>query len=158
MRRYRALEMKIAALTIFVWLALFSAVPPADGQFGVGFGVGRRNPRSDSSGKYYQTDLFMGLAIPGGGAVSEEDWEKFLSEVVTPMFPAGFTVMASRGQYRESSGVITKEPSHVIVFLYRKSNRKKAGSNIEKIRSEYKKRFQQESVLRVDMRSVDVTF
>jgi hypothetical protein len=148
--------MKIAAPTIVVWLALLAGVPAVSGQFGVGIGVGRRNPRSESSGTYYRTELFMGLSIPGGGAVSEEDWEKFLSEVVTPLFPAGFTVMASRGQYLESSGVITKEPSHVLVFLYRKSNRKKTGLKIENIRTEYKKRFQQESVLRVDMKSVDV--
>lgn len=148
--------MKIATLTISIWLALLATVPPVEAQvFGVGVG-GRHS--SETSGKYFRSELFMGLSIPGGGVVSEEDWEKFLSEVVTPMFPAGFTVLSSRGQYRESSGVIAKEPSHVLVFLYRKSNRKKVGSNIEKIRSEYKKRFQQESVLRVDMRSVDVKF
>ncbi len=150
--------MKIATLTCFIWLALLAGVPSVNGQFGVGIGVGRRNPRSESSGTYYRTELFMGLSIPGGGVVSEEDWEKFLSEAVTPMFPGGFTVLASRGQYRETSGVIAKEPSHVLVFLYRKSTRKKTGSKIEKIRSEYKNRFKQQSVLRVDMRSVDVKF
>jgi hypothetical protein len=149
--------MKIATLTILVWLALLAGVPTVHGQFGVGVGIGRRNS-SEPSGKYYRTELFMGLSIPGGGVVTEEDWEKFLNDVVTPLFPDGFTVLSSRGQYRESSGVIAKEPSHVLVFLYRKSNRKKTGSKIEKIREEYKKRFQQESVLRVDMRSVDVKF
>lgn len=158
MRRHYARPIKIATLTIFVWLALLAGVPAVHGQFGVGIGVGRRNPRSESTGKYYRTELFLGLSIPGGGVVTEEDWEKFLSEVVTPLFPSGFTVMASRGQYRESSGVIAKEPSHVLMFLYRKSTRKKTGSTIEKIRDEYKKRFKQESVIRVDMRSVDVKF
>lgn len=108
---------------------------------------------------YYRTELYMGMSIPGGGTVSDEAWEKFLAEFVTPLFPDGFTVLAGRGQYREASGIIAKEPSHVLVFLYRKAERKAASAKIESIRSEYKKRFQQESVLRVDIRkSVFVSF
>lgn len=108
---------------------------------------------------YYRTELYMGMSIPGGGLVSEEAWEKFLSEVVTPLFPDGFSVLDGRGQYREASGTIAKEPSHVLVFLYRKSDRKAASVKIEKIRGEYKKRFSQESVLRVDTtKSVRVSF
>jgi hypothetical protein len=101
----------------------------------------------------------MGMSIPGGGMVSDSDWERFLSEVVTPLFPDGFTVLSGRGQYREASGTIAKEPSHVLVFLYRRADRKAASSKIESIRSEYKKRFSQESVLRVDItKSVKVSF
>lgn len=109
--------------------------------------------------KYYRTELYMGMSIPGGGDVSVEDWEKFLAEVVTPKFPDGFTVLAGRGQYREASGKIAKEPSHVLVFLYARSQRISAGAKIENIRSEYKRRFSQESVLRVDItKSVLVSF
>jgi hypothetical protein len=108
---------------------------------------------------YSRTDLYMGMSIPGGGMVSDSDWERFLSEVVTPLFPDGFTVLSGRGQYREASGTIAKEPSHVLVFLYRRADRKAANSKIESIRSEYKKRFSQESVLRVDItKSVKVSF
>jgi hypothetical protein len=108
---------------------------------------------------YYRTELYLGMSIPNGGAVSGEDWEKFLAEVVTPEFPDGFTILAGRGQYREASGTIAKEPSHVLVFLYVRSERKSAGAKIENIRREYKKRFSQESVLRVDItKSVLVSF
>ena len=93
----------------------------------------------------------MGMSIPGGSMVSDESWETFLNDVVTPLFPDGFTVLGGRGQYREASGTIAKEPSHVLVFLYRRSERKASGNKIESIRSEYKKRFSQESVLRVDI-------
>lgn len=111
------------------------------------------------SEKYFRTELYMGMSIPGGGTVSDESWEKFLSDVVTPLFPDGFSVLTGRGQYREQSGAIAKEPSHVLVFLYRRADRKSAGNKIESIRSEYKKRFAQESVLRVDvMKSVLVSF
>lgn len=108
---------------------------------------------------FYRTELYFGRSIPGGGVVGEDAWEAFLGDVVTPMFPDGFTVLSGRGQYREASGNIAKEPSSVLVFLYRKADRKKAGAAIEKIRAEYKKRFLQESVLRVDItRSVLVSF
>jgi hypothetical protein len=108
---------------------------------------------------YSRTDLYMGMSIPGGGMVSDSDWERFLNEVVTPLFPDGFTVLSGRGQYREASGTIAKERSHVLVFLYRKADRKAASAKIESIRSEYKKRFSQESVLRVDItKSVKVSF
>jgi len=108
---------------------------------------------------YYRTELYMGMSIPGGSMVSDEAWEKFLVEVVTPLFPDGFTILGGRGQYREASGTIAKEPSHVLVFLYKKADRKSAGVKIEQIRTEYKKRFAQESVLRVDItKSVLVSF
>ena len=108
---------------------------------------------------YLRTELYMGMSIPGGSMVSDEAWERFLSEIVTPLFPDGFTILGGRGQYREASGTIAKEPSHVLVFLYRKSERRSAGAKIEKIRAEYKKQFAQESVLRVDItQSVKVSF
>lgn len=108
---------------------------------------------------YYRTELYMGRSTPGGSMIGDEAWEKFLNEVVTPLFPDGFTVLAGRGQYREASGVIAKEPSHVLVFLYRKADRARARANIERIRGEYKRLFAQESVLRVDLtKSVLVSF
>jgi len=109
--------------------------------------------------KYYRTELYMGMSIPGGAMVSDSDWEKFLSDFVTPLFPDGFSVLAGRGQYREATGTIAKEPSHVLVFLYARAKRKDAGAKIESIRNEYRKRFAQESVLRVDItKSVSVSF
>jgi hypothetical protein len=109
--------------------------------------------------KYFRTELYMGMSIPGGAIVSEDDWDRFLNDVVTPLFPDGFTVLNGRGQYREASGKIAKEPSHVLVFLYRKIERKTADLKIEQIRSDYKKRFSQESVLRVDIaKSILVSF
>lgn len=91
--------------------------------------------------------------------VTDDDWESFLNDFVTPLFPDGFTVLGGRGQYREASGTIAKEPSHVLVFLYPRGERRAASIKIESIRAEYKKRFKQESVLRVDItKSVLVSF
>lgn len=141
---------------LLIWLALFLFL----GTDGIA-----QQPAAGSTApvvraeSYYRTELYMGRSIPGGGIVSDQAWEKFLGGVVTPLFPDGFTVLAGRGQYREASGVIAKEPSYVLVFLYRKAGRKRARANIEKIRGEYKKLFAQESVLRVDItKAVLVSF
>ena len=147
---------EMPAKVFLIWLALFLC-PGIDGL------AQQSAPGSMATviraESYYRTELYMGRSIPGGGMVSDEAWEKFLSDVVTPLFPDGFTVLAGRGQYRDASGLITKEPSHVLVFLYRKADRKRARANIEKIREEYKKLFAQESVLRVDItKSVLVSF
>src|SRR5688500_12283714 len=90
--------------------------------------------------RYYRTELYLGRSIPGGRMVGVDEWETFLSDVVTPLFPDGFTVLDGRGQYREASGAIAREPSHVLVFLYRKADRKTASASVERIRAEYKKR------------------
>lgn len=153
--RKARLDMKARSIfiSLCITLAVFANVPaqqavPAQTRAAVA--------RSE---KYYRTELYMGMSIPGGAMVSDESWETFLNDVVTPLFPDGFTVIGGRGQYREASGRIAKEPSHVLVFLYRRSERKAASNKIESVRSEYKKRFAQESVLRVDItKSVAVSF
>lgn len=108
---------------------------------------------------YYRTELFFGRSIPGGGMVSDEEWEKFLAEVVTPRFPDGFTIVKATGQYREKNGKIDKEPSEVLIFLYPASRRTSSRRKIEEIRRAYVKTFRQESVLRLDFRrGVNVYF
>lgn len=108
---------------------------------------------------WYRTELYFGRSIPGGGAVSDTEWDTFLAEVVTPRFPDGFTVLKASGHYREQSGKIITEPSEVIVFLYPGNRRMSSRRKIEEIRRHYARQFKQESVLRLDFRSpVKVSF
>jgi hypothetical protein len=100
--------------------------------------------------RYYRTELYMGRSIPGGGEVSDDDWEEFLNDTVTTRFPEGFTVLTGRGQWREASGKVAKELSQVLVFLYKRTDRELAGKKIEEIRKEYIRRFRQEAVMRID--------
>jgi len=101
--------------------------------------------------RYYRTELFFGRSRPDGGMVTDEEWEKFLADVVTPRFPDGFTILKGIGQYREKSGKIISEPSEVLVFLYSRNKRTSSRRKIEEIRTAYVKQFKQESVLRVDL-------
>ncbi|HLO52545.1 MAG TPA: DUF3574 domain-containing protein [Kamptonema sp.] len=108
------------------------------------------NPTLRDTANFIQEQLFFGLSIPGGGMVTEEQWQTFLNEVVTPRFPKGLTVISANGQYLESSGNLARETSKVIYILYENSpNSQEQAKAIDEIIDEYKKRFNQESVLRV---------
>jgi hypothetical protein len=95
-----------------------------------------------------RVELLFGRARPGGGAVGDAEWADFLDREVTPRFPDGLTVFDGAGQWRGRDGAIVREPSHLLVIWYRPSATSEA--DIEAIRAAYKKRFSQESVLRVD--------
>ena len=101
---------------------------------------------------FERTELFFGTAKPNGTAVTEEEWNRFLDEEVTPRFPDGLTVLSGIGQFRGSDGVIIQETSIVLILLYPEETRKSSSIKIEEIREAYKEAFQQQSVLRVDDR------
>ena len=96
-----------------------------------------------------KTELYFGMAIPGGGKVSERDWAGFLNAEVTPRFPDGLTVDETAGQWRDAkTGKTVREPSRVVMVLYEPSAAAEAA--IEAIRDAYKTRFRQDSVMRLD--------
>ncbi|QXV59957.1 DUF3574 domain-containing protein [Amycolatopsis sp. TNS106] len=96
-----------------------------------------------------RTELYFGTTKPGGGELTDAEFAAFTDKVVTPRFPDGFTELTGRGQWRGSDGVISRERSKVIVVVYPFSDRD-ANREIEEIRTDYKKTFAQESVLRTD--------
>ncbi|HYR30122.1 MAG TPA: DUF3574 domain-containing protein [Thermoanaerobaculia bacterium] len=92
--------------------------------------------------------LFCGLTIPGGGGeVTEEQWRAFVREEVTPRFPDGLTLWRAEGQWREQDGEIVREPVLIIEILHRHSLA--IDGEINAIAEAYKRRFQQEAVMRV---------
>ena len=100
--------------------------------------------RGDTS--LVRTELFMGRNIPGGGEVSDDDWRAFMADFVTPRFPSGLTVLESSGQWRGANGVIERERGKILIVLTGDTASLRAA---DEIMAEYKKRFRQESVLRM---------
>ncbi|HYC62850.1 MAG TPA: DUF3574 domain-containing protein [Thermoanaerobaculia bacterium] len=88
--------------------------------------------------------LFCGLSIPGGGVVTQGDLDTFLEEVVEPRFPQGFTVWRARGHWRGGN-----EEVMVLEVIHPISARD--DDAVAEIADEYRRRFQQEAVLRVMM-------
>lgn len=111
------------------------------------------------SEKYIRTELYFGLSKSDGTEVTSEEWKRFVDEEVTPRFPDGLTVVDAAGQFRMSSGEIAHEKSRMLILLYKKKDRQNSGAGIEAIRKAYCKKFDQESVMRVDLKQpVEVSF
>jgi hypothetical protein len=86
--------------------------------------------------------LYCGMSMPGGGVVTDAQIEQFLTEVVEPRFPDGFTVWRARGAWmggREETVVI--EIGH--------ANDAASKKRVQEIASQYVRRFQQSAVLRM---------
>jgi Protein of unknown function (DUF3574) len=98
-----------------------------------------------------RTELYFGLSRSGAPNITDAEFQSFLDAVVTPRFPDGLTLLTGNGQFRGSNGIVAKEPSKLLILFYPWSlTRNRA---IERIRSLYKRDFQQEAVLRVDNES-----
>lgn len=93
--------------------------------------------------------LYFGRNRPDGGAVSAEEWQGFLDEVVTPRFPAGLTVVDASGQWKGQSGQVEQERSELMTLLHAADER--SAQAVDDVALEYKRRFGQEAVLRERM-------
>lgn len=106
-----------------------------------------------SSQLFVRTELFFGLGKPNGSEVTEAEFQQFLAREVTPRFPNGLTLLSGRGQFKDSNGLIVKEPSKLLILLYPLVQINDSSQKVEQIRKAYKTAFQQESVLRKDEQS-----
>jgi hypothetical protein len=95
-----------------------------------------------------RTELYFGTAKPEG-EVSDAEFAEFVDCYVTPRFPDGLTLLTGYGQFLGASGMVVKERSKVLILFY-PAQFKDADRLIQEIRSQYKEKFAQESVLRAD--------
>ena len=98
-----------------------------------------------------ESRLVFGRSIPHGPGLGETvtDYSvrAFLDGIVSPRFPAGFTVTESRGVWNGGH-----EDSFTVSVVYgnHPQTRKNVGVKLEEIRAEYVRLFHQDSVLRID--------
>jgi hypothetical protein len=83
-----------------------------------------------------------------GHGVSAAAFMAFLGKEVTPRFPDGLSLFSGYGQWRNGKGRIIKEASRLLLIWY--VGDATSNAKIEAIRTAYKKRFHQKSVLRAD--------
>jgi hypothetical protein len=151
----RLLKKQCLVLTLLV-AALMA--PVAFTQEQGALGASARDSAQDNAGRqkrfhaspFIRTELYFGRNKSDGTEVSRKEFDEFLSGFVTERFPDGLTVLNGRGQFLNSKGDVERERSVVLILLYPVSARNEKHIKIEEIREEYKKRFLQQSVLRVD--------
>ena len=92
--------------------------------------------------------LIFGRDIDQTVGVSEADWRGFVDQEVTPRFPDGFTVQDAIGQWRGADGRLVREPSEVLMIVL--SGAPGENDRLSAIRSAYRRRFHQDSVLLIE--------
>ena len=97
--------------------------------------------------RWIEYQLYMGRGGPEGEVVDDSDWEAFLADGVTPRFPNGLTVLDAKGQWRGSGDLIQRESSKVLIILAPNDD-EDAEELIEQVIHDYKREFNQESVLK----------
>jgi hypothetical protein len=91
--------------------------------------------------------LFFGRSIPGGGEVSDAQWNAFVTEVIMPRFPDGFTVWRGSGHWKGNDGASVSEDASVLEVVHARDAATNA--KLAEIAQAYRQRFNQEAVMGV---------
>ncbi|HWN18056.1 MAG TPA: DUF3574 domain-containing protein [Gemmatimonadales bacterium] len=92
--------------------------------------------------------LYFGRKTADSLSVTDSAWTVFLKDVVSPKLPSGFTFWVAEGEWRGSDSRPRHEPSFVLEVVHPPRSAS-VDSAILGIIAEYKRRFRQQSVLRV---------
>lgn len=92
--------------------------------------------------------LYFGRNIGNAVGVTDSAWTVFVRDVVSAGLSTGFTYWTAEGEWRGADGRAVREPSFVLEVVHTERSAS-ADSAIVAIIAEYKRRFRQESVLRV---------
>jgi hypothetical protein len=92
--------------------------------------------------------LYFGRNVARTLGVTDSAWAVFVTDVVSARLPSGFTFWTATGEWRGADGRSTREPSFVLEVVH-PAGSAATESAIVAIIAEYKRRFNQESVLRV---------
>lgn len=99
----------------------------------------------DGQQRLHTAQLFFGQNIGGKPGVSDAAFGKFVDEELTPRFPDGLTILDGGGQWRGPENKLIRESAKVVLIVLPKA--RDSAARIEAVRSAYKARFNQDSVL-----------
>jgi len=89
--------------------------------------------------------MFFGRSVPHRHPVTAAEWNEFLRQTVTPLFPDGFTVYDAYGQWLSpQSHAVSRDPTKVMVIATADSS--EVRDKVAKVSEKYRQRFHQESV------------
>ena len=102
----------------------------------------------DGGELWMEYQLYMGRGDGDVEVVSDDDWAGFLADIITPRFPDGLSVIDVAGQGTTADGTVEHERTKMLLVLAPPGD-EDALNRINEIGTEYKQRFDQNSVLRV---------
>ena len=104
--------------------------------------------------KYVKTEMYFGRNRTDGTSVSHAEFHKFLNELMTPLFPMGFTVHDTNGQMFDGKH-IEKELSFVVVIVHEPTV--SYNEKVAKAVDSYKTHFKTTHVMHTQ-HAIDATF
>ena len=104
--------------------------------------------------KYVKTEMYFGRNMVDGTNVSNDEFHKFLNEIITPLFPMGLTVYNTNGQMFDGKR-IEKELTFVVMVVHEPTVA--YNNNVVKAIDSYKTRFKTTQVMQTQY-SIDATF
>ncbi|MEU5659434.1 DUF3574 domain-containing protein [Streptomyces sp. NPDC047737] len=153
--RRTALTAAVAACAVLAGGAPIAYATLGEGTSSATLGDGTSSATAVRGTAYVETRLFFGTERPDGGPdVTARQFRSFIDRQVTPAFPGGLTVQEGRGQWRDSHGVIERERSYELILLYPASEARTRDPQVERVRAAYEKAFAQDSVARLDERTL----
>ncbi len=93
-----------------------------------------------------EQDLYFGTKLPGGGEISEEEFQEFVNNVITPRF-AGLTAFDANGQFLRPKANSIQEDTNVITLFVEDTLESEAA--IDEVIRAYKQQFRGAGVLQV---------
>jgi len=122
----------------------------------IGFRPGENLIDNNLVPELIQVNLFFRRNIGGVEGVTQEQFQTFVDQAITPRFPLGLTNFDANRQFLSSDGILVREPTEVVSLIIEDTEANEAA--IDAIVSEYQQQFRQESVLIAVNEEVTVAF
>lgn len=99
--------------------------------------------------QFAEFNLYFGREKGDGSEVSEQEWQDFLADEVTPRFPDGLTVLDGRGQWLDSDeDRLYREGTKVLNVLVPIEATSESQAALDEISNIYVERFDQQVVFK----------
>lgn len=100
---------------------------------------------SANTSHYVESDIYLGLSKPDGSSISEQDFNRFKDAIILPRFKSGLSIAHIDGVWKSQDGHVVNESTRLVIIIYNDNSEDK--NKIKEIAENYKKMFQQDSVL-----------
>lgn len=103
---------------------------------------------------FTEINVYFGLEKGSGVTLTEEEWQSFLADTVTPHFPDGLTVLDARGQWFDTTdGRLYRGSTKLLNVLVPANGVEDSVTAVRNISDIYKAQFDQQAVFYTSQRA-----